>query len=149
MFAEDSTATWEEFSSILDEFISFSRDHVTILTESIADPVFRQDNPKKPKFIQALYRRNRRRMEQKVIGENTGQCNVDPNLLADHFYNMDPIECDNSIYDWQAAAEEINLKPFLPRVTVPWHEQAHAQPLELYRSRWLCAFCYLFTLLEC
>lgn len=46
MFAEDSTATWEEFSSILDEFISFSRDHVNILMEPIADPVFRQEKAK-------------------------------------------------------------------------------------------------------
>lgn len=62
-------ATWEEFSSLLDEFISFSCDRVNIPKESNADYVFRQDNPDNPKFIQAFYRRNRRCAVSKVIGE--------------------------------------------------------------------------------
>lgn len=68
-----------------------------------------------PKYIQALYRRNRRRAVRKIIGDKTQQCNEDPNALADHFYNSALLTCDNSIFDdWEVAANELIIDNITP-----------------------------------
>lgn len=60
-----------------------------------------------PKFIQALYRRNRRRAVRKVIGECTKISTEDPNLLAEHYFNNSIPDSDLSLLDnWETAAEE-------------------------------------------
>lgn len=115
MLEENSPSTWEEFNTLLTEFINFSRQYVKIPSDEVADPLPRQDSPDNPKFIQALYRRNRRRAIRKVIGENTKQCDEDPNALAEHFFNSNPKEVDNSVFDdWQNITQEINLESINP-----------------------------------
>lgn len=63
----DNLPPWEEFTTVFD-FIAFSRKKMKIKDPPAATTVFKQQNVENPKFIQALYRRNRRRAVRKVIG---------------------------------------------------------------------------------
>lgn len=101
--------TWETFESFIDEFVNFSQGHVNLKKDDEVPPaIFKQDNPLNPKYIQALYCCNRHCAVRKVIGENTKACTVEPNLLADHFYNKESVESDNTIYDnWEAEVTKV------------------------------------------
>lgn len=98
MLNSDPLPSWEDFNSLLDEYILFIRKsvHVDNIPPRTAP---RQDSPDNPKFIQSLYRRNRRRAVRKVIGENTVPCPLNPQDLSNHFFKSAPLDFDLSIYD--------------------------------------------------
>lgn len=100
----------ENFENLLDEFINFSKLKVKIKDPPVPTATFTQQNVEDTKFIQALYRRNRRRAVRKVIGECTKICTEDPNLLAQHYFDNSIPDYDLSLLDnWESTAEEINI----------------------------------------
>lgn len=110
----DPLLTWESFHELKNQFIKLSQDHVN-LKDPVPSTEYRQQNPANPKFIQALYRRNRRRAIRKIVGEGTWMCGENPNDLANYFFNDNQPDYDLSIYDdWEVATSPVQLEKFTP-----------------------------------
>lgn len=114
MLNMDPLPSSESFNEVLQDFIKFSQSHVN-LKEPVPVTEYTQDNAANPRYIQALYRRNRRRAVHKVMGERTRMCTEDPNALVEHFFNSQQAEFDLSIYDdWKAATKPLEIDKFTP-----------------------------------
>lgn len=61
-----SLPTWEEFNSLVHEFVNFSQVHISLKKDDIRPAIFKQDNPLNAKYIQTLYHRNCRQGVWKV-----------------------------------------------------------------------------------
>lgn len=114
MLRSDPLPSWESFLSLLDKYISFVQKTVHVDTPA-PSVIHKQDSPDNPKFIQSLYRRNRRRAVRNVIGENTTPCPLNPQELSAHFYPLNPADYDTSIYNnWSPASTPFDLEYFSP-----------------------------------
>lgn len=112
MLNTDPLPSWEEFTTTLEDYILFIQKSVHVDSPA-PPPTYKQDSPQNPKFIQSLYRRNRRRAVRKIIGENTVQCPLNSKDLLDHFFKASPPEYDLSIYDdWTQADSPVDLEAF-------------------------------------
>ena len=73
-------------------------------------------NPKNPRFIQRLYRRNRRRAVRLIMSDSQQKCDIEPKVLASHFYpegeNFSP---DLNVFkELKKAEAPVNLSHFSP-----------------------------------
>ena len=46
----------------------------------------RKVNPRNTSVMQRLYKRNRRRAVRLIMGDTQGTCELDPEILAEHFF---------------------------------------------------------------
>lgn len=114
MLNSDPLPSRDSFNELLQEFIKFSQTHV-----NLRDPVlvseYTQINAANPKYIQALYRRKRRRVVRKIMGGKTRMCTEDLNELVDHFLNAQQPEFNLNIYDdWESATSPLEIEKFTP-----------------------------------
>ena len=110
----DSVNEWEAFTSLLDDYIRFAQKRVK-LPEDKESRTFRKPNPRNKTFIQRLYKRNRRRAVRLILGQAQGNCDLDPEELAEHFFPLSDFCPDLSILDPISAVDnEIDLSKFSP-----------------------------------
>ena len=113
-FFNDENAQWETIRQTIEEYTEF----VQSLCKVRIDSSFkgrRLQNPKNPRFIQRLYRRNRRRAVRLIMNDSQPQCELEPTTLAKHFFPDGSLSPDPGIFNvLEKAADPVDLSHFSP-----------------------------------
>jgi hypothetical protein len=106
-----SDVNWERFQETLREvtervkaIVKIRVHHSTVRRLNI--------NPEDPKYIQKVYKRNRRKAIRTILGEDGRRCSIDRQVVENHFKETAARKtCDQTLYENVDAPEERNCIP--------------------------------------
>ena len=108
-----SLANWNDFESLVDEFISFAQKHNGIKSNDSIPFKSKPNNSTNPSFIQRLYRRNRWRAVRLIREDTKPQCDVSVDALKKKYFSSSTPDTDLTVYNNVVPASDMpSEKPF-------------------------------------